>query len=178
MAPENAAAHLCLGLIQIHTNRASEGIGECQRALQLDPNLTNAHAIIGNGKVHLGQPEETEAHIQEALRLSPRDANVHLWCLLAGMANIHLGREEEAVGWLRRSIETNRGFRTSHFLLAAALARLGRLAEARSEARTGLGIAPAFSVSRSLASTWTNHSTAIAARERYLDGPRKSGVPE
>ena len=51
LAPELAVAHLCLGTVQIHTNRASEGVRQCQRALQLDRNLANAHALIGNGKI-------------------------------------------------------------------------------------------------------------------------------
>jgi TolB-like protein/class 3 adenylate cyclase len=178
LAPEYAAAHLCLGVVQIHTNRASEGVRQCQRALQLDRNLANAHAVIGNGKIQLGQAEETEAHVQEALRLSPRDVNVHLWCLFAGVANFHLLREEEAIAWLRRSIETNRSFASSHFLLAGALARLGRLAEARSEARAGLALFPTFTIAKFRASAWSDHPTTVAARERYLDGLRKAGVPE
>ena len=93
-----------------------------------------AHATIGNGKLQLGQAEETEAHIREALRLSPRDPSAYMWCFVAGAAKLRLGGEEEAVAWLRRSVETNRSFPGSHFYLAAALARLGRLHEARPEA--------------------------------------------
>ena len=33
LAPENAHAHLLLGVAQMHTNRASQGIRECERAL-------------------------------------------------------------------------------------------------------------------------------------------------
>ena len=62
---------------------------------------------IGNGKIQLGQAEETEAHVQEALRLSPRDTYAYLWCFIAGAAKLRLGSEEEAVAWLRRSVETN-----------------------------------------------------------------------
>ena len=46
-----AVAHLCLGRVQIHTNRAAQGIAECERALALDRNLATAHAIIGFGKM-------------------------------------------------------------------------------------------------------------------------------
>ena len=178
LAPEFAAAHLCLGVIQIHTNRASEGVRQCRRALQLDRNLANAHAFIGHAKIQLGQAEDAEVHIQEALRLSPRDANVPLWCMFAGIANFHLGKEEEAVAWLRRSVETNRSVPTAHFILAGALARLGQLAEARFEAQAGLAIVPTFTVARLRASAWSDHPTAVAARERYCDGLRMSGVPE
>jgi tetratricopeptide (TPR) repeat protein len=132
--PENAVAHLCLGIVQIHTDRAIQGIRECERALELNRNLVNAHGHIGYAKILLGRAEETEAHIEEALRLSPRDVHVYLWCMYAGAAKLYLGKEEETAPWLRRSIEINRSFAFSHFLLAAALARLERLSEARLEA--------------------------------------------
>ena len=73
LAPEHAVAHLFLGYVQIQTNRAVQGIAECERALALDRNLAAAHAMIGLAKFRIGRGEETEAHVQEALRLSPRD---------------------------------------------------------------------------------------------------------
>ncbi len=178
MAPENALAHLLLGVVQMHTDRASQGVGSCERALDLDRNLAAAHAQIGDGKILLGQAEETEGHIQEALRLSPRDAHGYLWCMFAGLAKFHLGRDEEAVVWLRRSIEANRNYPTTHFILAAALARLGRLSEARSEVRAGLAINPAFTIARFRAGVSSDDPAAVAHWERYVDGLRKAGVPE
>jgi TolB-like protein/class 3 adenylate cyclase len=178
LAPDFAAAHLCLGVVQIHTQRASQGVREFERALQLDRNLANAHALIGNAKILLDQAEETEAHVQMALRLSPRDQNVHLWYMFVGMANFHLAKEEDAIAWLRRSIETNGRFPSSHFLLAATLARQGQLPEARSEARAGLAIAPSFTISRFRAYGWSDNPALIAARERYFDGLRRAGIEE
>ena len=93
MAPESALAHLLLGVVQMHTDRASQGVGSCERALDLDRNLAGAHAQIGDGKLLLGQAEETEGHIQEALRLSPRDTHVYLWCMFAALAKFQLGRD-------------------------------------------------------------------------------------
>ena len=58
-------------------------------------NLAGAHGHIGFAKIALGHPEDTDAHIQQALRLSA-------WTLFAGMAKLYLGRDEEAVAWLRR----------------------------------------------------------------------------
>jgi TolB-like protein/Flp pilus assembly protein TadD len=178
LAPENALAHLLLGVVQMHTNRASQGVGSCERALDLDRNLAVAHAQIGDGKLLLGQPEETEGHIQEALRLSPRDTHVYLWCMFAGLAKLSLGREEEAVVWLRRSTEANRNYPSAHFILAAALAHLGRIAEARTEARGGLAINPTFTIARFRAGVLSEEPVVVAGWERYVDGLRKAGVPE
>ena len=179
LAPDNAYAHLCLGAVQISTNCAAQGVRQCEQALELDRNLATAHAVIGNGKIQLGRAEDTEAHIQEALRLSPRDTYAYLWCYLAGAAKLRLGSEEEAAAWLRRSLEAGRSFPASHFFLAAALARLGRLAEAKSEVQAGLAISPAFTISRFRAgASGVDDPVWIAGYERITDGMRKAGLPE
>jgi tetratricopeptide (TPR) repeat protein len=98
----------------------------------------------------------------------------------AGFAKLHLGGYEQAIAWLRRSIEANRNYPLSFFHLAAALAQLGRLNEARSAARTGLALNPAYAVSRRRAS-WTAQSddpTYLASLEPILEGLRKAGLPE
>jgi TolB-like protein/class 3 adenylate cyclase len=178
IAPEHAFAHLQMGIVQIFTNRADQGIAECERALALDRNLAIAHGFIGIAKHFIGRSEETEAHVQEAIRLSPRDTLAYLWLGAPGYANIHLGDDEEAVEWLRRSIDANRNFPLYHFVLAAALAQLGRLDEARSVVQAGLALHPTFTVSRLNASPPSDNPTFLARRERLIEGMRKAGVPE
>ena len=133
---------------------------------------------MGTAKIFLGQAEDAEAHIQEALRLSPRDTFVYIWSSVAGTAKLFLGKDEEAIGWLRRSIELNGNLPTSHFHLAAALALLGRLPEARSEVQAGLAINPAFTVSRLRAEALNDNPAAAVQRERIFDGLLLAGVPE
>jgi tetratricopeptide (TPR) repeat protein len=178
LAPEHAWAHLCLGSVQIHTNRVAQGIAESERALALDRNLAGGHAVIGNAKVYIGRGEETEAHINEALRLSPRDTGAYVWMFIAGMAKLVVSSDEEAVALLRRSIETNRNYPPAHFWLAAALAHLGRLNEARAATQAGLALNPTFTVSRQRASAPSDNPTYLAQRERFLEGMRRAGVPE
>jgi tetratricopeptide (TPR) repeat protein len=105
LAPEHALGHLGLARVQIYTNRALQGITECERALALDRNLASAHAVLGTAKYFLGRAEETEAHINEAFRLSPRDTEAYVWLTSAGVAKFVVGRDEEAVALCRRSIE-------------------------------------------------------------------------
>jgi TolB-like protein/class 3 adenylate cyclase len=178
IAPEHAFAHLQMGIVQIFTNRADQGIAECERALGLDRNLAIAHGFIGIAKHFIGRSEETEAHVQEAIRLSPRDTLAYLWLGAPGYANIHLGDDEEAVVWLRRSIDANRNFPLYHFVLAAALAQIGRLDEARSAVQAGLALHPTFTVSRLNANPPSDNPTFLARRERLIEGMRKAGAPE
>ena len=102
------------------------------------------------------------------------------WMHMAGFAKNHLGLWEQAVAWFRRAIEANRNHPHTHFQLAAALARLGRLDEARSAVKAGLALNPAFTISRYRAA-WTamnDDPTYLAQLERLLEAMRKAGVPE
>jgi TolB-like protein/Flp pilus assembly protein TadD len=178
LAPSHARAHCWLGAIQIHTNRAAQGIAECERALALDPNLANAHGIIGFAKIFLGRGEETESHVQEALRLSPRDVEVMAWMTFAGFAKLQLGADEEAVARFRRSVEINRNHPRTHFWLAAALAHLGRLDEARSALNAGLALDPTFTIARFSTGAPSDNPRVRATWRRIRDGLRKAGMPE
>jgi TolB-like protein/tetratricopeptide (TPR) repeat protein len=178
LAPDHPMAHLCMGDVFDVTNRAGQAIGEFERALALDRNFAAAHAHIGFAKILVGRPEETEAHVHEALRLSPRDAWVFMWLSFGGLAKLALGCDEEAVTRFRGSIEANRAFHRSHFYLAASLAHLGRLKEARAAVSAGLAVDPRFTVSVARASAFSDNPSYLAGRERFIEGLRKAGLPE
>ena len=178
LAPDHAFAHACLGNVMMNTNRATDGIAECELALVLDRNLTGAHAAIGNAKYFIGRAEETEAHIREALRLSPRDTGAHVWMAVASVAKLVLCRDEEAIAWLRRAIEANRNYPMARLWLAVGLAHLGRLTEARAAAHAGLALHPSFTIARFRAGASSDNPIYLAQRERVFDGMRKAGVPE
>jgi tetratricopeptide (TPR) repeat protein len=178
--PDDARGHMMLGLVEISTRRVAEGIAECEHALALDRNLAHAHFYIGIGKAYIGRAEETEAHVDEALRLSPRDPFAYTWMTSAGIAKNYLGLYEQAVSWFRRAIEANRNYPLPHFELAAALAQLCRLDEARFAVKAGLALNPSFTLSRAGA-TWaaiSDDPTYLAGAERILEGLRKAGLPE
>jgi tetratricopeptide (TPR) repeat protein len=178
--PDHPRGHILLGLVDILTKRAAEGIAECEHALKLDRNLAGAHAFIGFGKIHVGRAEETEAHVAEALRLSPRDTSAYMWMNVARQAKLHIGSWEQAVAWCRRAIEANRNYTAVYFHLAAALAHLGRLDEAHSAVKAGLALDPAFSISRTRAARTARNDdpTYLAQLGPIFDGMRKAGVPE
>jgi TolB-like protein/class 3 adenylate cyclase len=175
-APQHALAHMSLGIVV--TNRAAQGIAECERALALDRNLANAHGAIGLAKWYLGRGAETEAHINEALRLSPRDTFAFRWLFFGALAKLQLGADTEAVAGLRRSIEANRSYPLAHFILAAALALLGEPDQARAAAQSGLTLDPTFTVRRYRINTPSDNPTFLLERQRLYEGMRIAGVPE
>jgi len=178
LAPQYASAKVLLGVAHIFTDRAAQGVVECEQALLLDRNLANAHGWIAIGKYFLGRAEETEAHVHEALRLSPRDIFVYRWMMYIGLANVCLKADAEAVVWLRRSIEANRNYALAHFYLAVPLAFLGKLDEAQAATRAGLALHPTFSIRRFQRGAPSSNPTYLAGRERFYEGMRLAGVPE
>lgn len=178
IAPDHSSAHMMLGSICIYTNRAVQGIAECEQALRLDRNEAYAHSSIGLAKYYLGRPAETEGHILDALRLSPRESGAAAWMAIVGVAKIQLGADAEAADWLRRSIEANRNFAFGHFGLAAGLGLLGALDEARAAVKAGLALDPNFTIQRVIATRLSDNPTYLAGRDRICEGMRKAGVPE
>jgi TolB-like protein len=178
LAPEHAQAHMLLGFVQISTNRATQGIAECERAISLDRNLAAAHGWIGIAKVYMGRAEETEAHIREALRLSPRDTGAFRWVHFIGVAKMHVNADSEAVSWLRRGLELNRNYAIGHFRIAASLTRLGLLDQARAAAEAGLTLDPTFTIRRFRSHLTSDNPAYLSGCERACDGMRMAGIPE
>jgi TolB-like protein/Tfp pilus assembly protein PilF len=177
LAPDDARAHGTLGWIYMATNRPAEGIAQAERSIALDRNLAPSYAAIGWAKPMLGRAEETESHIAQAFRLSPRDMFAYIWCHIAGVAKLALGRDDEAVAWLRRSVEANRRYPMAQFTLAAALAQQGKTAEARAAAAAGLAFVPTFSVRRYREGASSDNPTYLAYRQHICVGLLKAGVP-
>jgi TolB-like protein/class 3 adenylate cyclase/Flp pilus assembly protein TadD len=178
LAPQHARAHMYMGVVRIYTDRAAQGIAQCEQALMLDRNLASAHGFIGLGKIFLGRGEETEAHIQEAFRLSPRDITAYWWMAFVASAKLQLNADAEAVTWFRRSIEANPNWPLSHFHLAAALMLLGSPDEARAAAQAGLALDPGFTIRRFSSLGASNNPTFLASGMRITGGMRMAGVPE
>jgi tetratricopeptide (TPR) repeat protein len=180
LVPDHASGHVALGIVHIVTRRIAQGIAECEHALALDRNLAHAHAQIGLGKTYSGRSGETEAHIVEALRLSPLDTLACIWMDFAGHAKNLLGLHEQAVPWSRRAIEANRNYLFSHINQGVALVRLDRLEEARSAVKVALALNPSFTISgyRANFTSMTDHPTAVAQMEPFLEAMRTAGVPE
>ena len=178
MAPRHAVAHLTLAALQLFTKRATLAIRECEQALELDRNLADAHALLGFAKVFIGRGAESEAHIQQAFRLSPRDIKSFRWMHKLGVVKLILGEDNEAVEWLRRSLEANRNFPIAHFQFAAALALVGSVDEARVAALAGVALDPDFTIRRTKGFSLSSDPIFRAGSNRIREGMLMAGIPE
>jgi hypothetical protein len=98
---------------------------------------------------------------------------------IGGTAKLHLGADAEAAKWLRQSLAANPNSSYAHFLLAAALTRLGRAEEAQAEVKAGLAFDPTATISlfRNRESP-NDNPIFLKQRHNIYDGMRKAGLPE
>ena len=115
-----------------------------------------------------GRGAEAVGYVEKALRLSP--SRPYFWDL--GQAQCAAGQYEAAVKTLRNEATYRTGSRR---YLAAALALLGRLEEAREEGKLFLASNPHFRISYWVAS---QPFRDLATRDRIVEGYRKAGLPE
>ena len=178
LAPNHAVAHLALGQVYSFTDRVTQALAEYQRALALDRNYAHAYAGFAAANMYGGMAEKAEAHILTAFRLSPQDHQGHLWCLIAGTAQLFIEQYAAAEAWFRRGIEINRAYPIHILYLAAALEGLGRLDEAREAAREALALNPRFSVKLVRSIRRSTNPTYVAQLGKVLESLRRAGIPE
>jgi tetratricopeptide (TPR) repeat protein len=177
-SPNNSRARYCLCRVLVQNKRGAQGMGECERALALNPNLASVHALIGLAKLFDGHPEEVESHEREALRVSPHDTEAGVWVAYIALARLYLGSYDEALDWYRRAKDLDPNYATGRFNMAADLVELGRLEEALAEVQAGLALNPGFTLRRYRSGAQSDNPVFLKGRERLIENMRKAGVPE
>jgi adenylate cyclase len=127
-----------------HDRRAA--IETFETALTLSPSCSIA---LMCGSVAMGFAGEAERALtwgEQAVRLSPFDRLIYAAHHGLAMGHFINRRYEEAANAARRAIQSNPGFSLSHMFLAAALAGLGRVAEAKAAAARVLALQPNFRI--------------------------------
>jgi adenylate cyclase len=120
----------------------------------------------------MGQAEAALESFERGIRLSPLDPMLYGTFAVMGLAFISLRRFDEAVAAAKKSLRKNQAFTTAYRCLAAALAHLGRDAEASEAVLRILEFEPDFRVSE-----WTARTRQWRAG-LLVDGLRKAGLPE
>ncbi len=142
------------------------------RAVALNANSAFAWELRGFTYELAGQLEEAIRSFERAIRLSPFDPWLPRRFTGMGIALIGLGRFDEAVAAAKNALQTNQTYGPAYRCLAAALAHLGRDAEARKTVAQLLEIEPLFRISE-----WVAHTGQWQA-QMYIDGLRKAGFSE
>jgi len=116
-----------------------------ERAVALSPSSSLALFFGSVALAYGGEAERAIEWAERALRISPLDRLDY--AAYHGLAIGHFlrGRYEEAANAGRRAVQSNPGTSVSHSLLAAPLAKLGRMEEAKAVAKRVLELEPSFS---------------------------------
>ena len=168
--PNDAGCRWVLAYLLAYERSFAEADQEFAKAIEIDPNEADAWAALSDIAVLAGQVEEGLEHICKAFRLNPFPPS---WYYLAlGQAQYAEGNYEAAIETLSRD-ETYRT--SSRRFLAASLAQLGRLDEARAEVELFLVGNPDFTIRH-----WAEAEPFrdAATLGHFVDGFRKAGFPE
>jgi TolB-like protein len=145
-----------------------------EAALAISPSSALTYIL---GSVILGWGGEAERAIEwseKGVRLSPFDS--WAWAAFDAQAMSHLlrGRYDEACRAAYKSVQANPAHSITYVQLAAALAKLGRLEEAKAAATRVLELHPTFRYSRQFAGV----NCAPALAEALGGALRDVGLPE
>jgi len=141
-------------------------------AVASNPNAAYAWGHRGWTYQLAGQPEEAIRSYERVIRLSPFDPFLSSTFTGMSVAFVSLGRFDEAIAAAKKAISMNHTFSRPYLCLAAALAHLGREAEARETVARLLKLKPNFHISK-----WMARGGRWEA-QTFIDGLRKAGLPE
>jgi tetratricopeptide (TPR) repeat protein len=160
------------------TNEFVESLVVCARALAFDPWNGMALYHIGLAQLPLGRFEDALATFKQADRFDTPPVSRWTWLLGAGVSYLMMGRDEEALPWLERSIAITPASGRPLFLLAAAYQRLGRSDEAKATIAQGLALRPGTTASNLGIPTKNTSAAYLEARGRIEQALMAAGLPE
>jgi TolB-like protein/Flp pilus assembly protein TadD len=178
MEPNHALARYGRAMLHTILRRLELARDDALAAIALDPTFTPAYIRMAQIETSRGDPEAAIAWTHQAMRISPREPRIGSALYAEAHAHTLLGNDEEAIRLSRRAIGA--GFK-AHFpytYLAAGLANLGRVDEARTVVAELMTKYPSTSVAKIFANRRSDYGSYLARWQRYLDGLRKAGVPE
>jgi len=136
-----------------------------------NPNNADVHNVLAIAQNYSGNPEEALVASRHAMRLSPRMSynlleHGHAFCLLE--------RYEEALPPLRQLVMDRPYWQSGRAMIVVTFVGLGRIEEARKQAKEMVMINPRFSIS-----SWAEMHPYKNPSDRklYLDGLRRAGLP-
>jgi adenylate cyclase len=159
-----------------------DAIAAAEAVITENPGEPWAYKEIGLSTMYLGRAEQALGWFAKADRFGPRDPGRWTWLDGRGHALILLGRDEEAIRFLRIALDANPNAVGTHAFLAAAYALTGRPDEARAALAQHDRLRPGETVMnfrrKSPVPLRLTSPEYQQQYERLKDGLRKAGMPE
>jgi adenylate cyclase len=173
-------ARQALGLLRRLQNRLEESRIEFETVIALVPNYAPAFCQLGMTLICLGQPEAAIPEIEKGIRIGPHDTASPSAYSMLGLAELLLGRLEQAIEFSRQARARNPQLYHTHMLLAAALGLKCELGEARAALAEGIKIRPEFNSLARLREycTWGSPQYLALREDIVYLGLRRAGMPD
>jgi adenylate cyclase len=167
--PRESRNHAVLGNVLLYGRKHHQAMAQYEEGLKANPNDADLRVYTADAYVWIGQPERAIPLIKQAMRLNPYHPHWYWWTL--GWAKYMARDYEGAVESLRQMSPMGTPARQ---LLAASLAQLGRMEEARAEAEKAMKEDPSYSVSKVVSRNVFLHDKD---RQHAVEGYIKAGLP-
>ncbi|SDN71834.1 winged helix-turn-helix domain-containing protein [Ensifer sp. YR511] len=160
------------------TNQFVESLVACGSALAHDPWNGIALYLIGLSQVFLGRFDDALVSFKQANRFDTPQVARWTWAIGAGWTYLLMGRAEEALPWLQRSIAVTPASGRTHMLLAAAYQQLGRTDDAKTAMAVALELRPGSTARNAPPPTKNNSAIFLKASEQVVSLMVAAGLPE
>jgi TolB-like protein/Flp pilus assembly protein TadD len=165
----NPRGHGMLAMLHVNNEDYDKAVEEGELAASMDPGFLTAW---GSALMHASRHSEAIAVLQKVLRVNP--VKPPSMCL-ANLARSYqmIGNFEESVRFYKRLLQDQPNHLLGNTGLTATYTMMGRMEEARAQAREVLRINPKFSLERWSKTLRFKNPDEV---ERYLDALRKAGL--
>jgi adenylate cyclase len=164
-------AHLALTTVYSFQKRYEEAIAEAEKCIKFAPGSADAYMAQGWALLLACRFKEALVYVETALRMNPFPPTHYF--LQIGGAHLYLRNYEKAVPALEKALSVSPKNQIARFLLIVTYVEMGRLDEAKREAREFLMIDPTWK-SREWLKTTPFKDPGVA--QRWAEAIKKVGL--
>jgi adenylate cyclase len=174
LQPDNGSVLATAAWALAGTREWDEALSLTEQARHLQPSSAHVRFRCGAIFVYNGECENAIGEFAEGWRLNPKDKRGYHPHVGIATAHFFERRFEKAIAWARRGMAETNAVAIPQRFIAASLAHLGRLSEARETIEALLGLQPNACLTRARTSSY-RHQWML---DLYVDGLREAGLPE
>jgi len=171
--PRSSFAYSVLSYLQAMYGNHDAALDAANRAVELNPYDMGARGVLGICHLVIGKHREAIELFSAAVQRGNSDPR-YQWASLNAFSHYLLRQYDAALSWAREALYLNPNHLQVLALRAAALAQLGRAAEAAKAAEVLLDNFPGITVERHLRNFHWKTPGDIA---HYREGLLKAGIP-
>lgn len=131
IAPEHAETHLEYARLLLQGNRIQDAFAHFKYCSEVDPNEVEARMGLAECYNRMGQAEESRQLLQFVLDTTDSESHRAVALIELGKLAIASGEYAKAVDYLQEAVDIQPAETSSHYTLGTALAKMGRVEEAR-----------------------------------------------